>query len=162
LKENLAGPLSACQQNDASEFRRPAHSEASKVVPACLTPLGGDKPESEVSYMDADETNPERTMSQPELAYLFKFRDAAKEQVSIEQALQNLAKLCDSLKDWKDTAAKLASQYPPEAWQAEPPSLTALRNSLVYYARLHAEAESLWNRIPAESRIGLAAPGSAK
>ena len=91
--------------------------------------------------------------------YLAKYREVHAKEAEIVWDIGRLHAVCESLKDWRKTAANLAVSGMREIWSdATMPKLNELRDKLNAYQKLYESLETIWNAMKASDRVGLAKP----
>jgi hypothetical protein len=101
-------------------------------------------------------------MSNPELDYLANFRALAAKRDQINKAVSDLRAVCESLKNWRQTAAALGMPdvlgKRPEWDDAGVDRLRGLKQLFLDYHKLSQEVQAAWGLLPESSRLGLANP----
>jgi hypothetical protein len=105
-------------------------------------------------------------IGQKETNYLDKYRELSKKQNEIEGMIGELRKICDSLKNWRETASKLAvigsESRHPEWSEGRLKGVATLRMLLGEYESMMEQAMTLWSLLQPEEQTGLASPDSLK
>jgi hypothetical protein len=104
-------------------------------------------------------------MNQSEETYLRDYRDAASKKTAIEGLIGTVHELCESLKDWQGTAAKMHATYSATdvGWSEERiNSLASLRKLLWEYNLVVDRLARAWSEMKPEEKIGLCNPSALK
>jgi hypothetical protein len=105
-------------------------------------------------------------LTEAEERYLDKIRELAAKNREIVGVIANMKRVCESLCDWQQTAADLASPDGASArdvWSADKiAALIGLQKRLVEYDQLMKTVETLWENLEVLQKDGLASPDTLK